>query len=173
MSRSVRISLKDAQRWLQLGHEYGGSDMASETQRLRDALKPKRSVKASRVRRETKRLTKKEKRGAIYNQVAARADGVCECGCFRPFTATYLGMPEMDHFEGVARSETLETCWMLRADCHRAKHRDGNPSAWRAKFINHCLRHGYRKTAEKVGAMVAADALIEEAAALSRTGGAP
>jgi Arc/MetJ-type ribon-helix-helix transcriptional regulator len=167
--RSVKIPLKLAQKILEA---LEMNDLRNTAERLRFAIastRPSRSVKAARVRRTQKKATKKAATALVREAVFARSEGTCECGCERPFSLglRFDGIAEMDHFEGVARSESVETCWMLRADCHRRKHRDADPNSWRAKFINHCLRHGYRKTAEKVGAMVAADALIAEASSLS------
>jgi hypothetical protein len=72
------------------------------------------------------------------------------------------------HFEGVARSETLETCWMLRADCHRAKHRDGDPQSWRRKFVEHCERHSYSRVTTKIWAAIEAEELVNRAASMTR-----
>ena len=80
--------------------------------------------------------------------LAARARGVCECGCGRA-----LGdWGEVDHFFGVAKADETEfLCWLLHRDCHRAK-TDNRPSAahWLTAFMKHCAKYvgdGYRSAA--------------------------
>ncbi len=75
----------------------------------------------------------------IYEAVARRADGRCECGCGR-----WLIAPQMDHALSRRVRESVQNCWMLEALCHQEK-TDSNPSAaaWLTRFIAHCERHGY------------------------------
>jgi len=81
--------------------------------------------------------------------VAARAGHFCECGCGQRFSDVGLtGNRTMDHFLGKARSESVETCWMLRRDCHLNLKQQNKPSRayWLRLFINHCERFGYSET---------------------------
>lgn len=81
----------------------------------------------------------------LYQQVAARAAGRCECGCGASLSR--WGQ-EADHFFGRRHAESLETVWMLAPRCHFAKTRN-HPSRgeWLLKFIAHCGRHGYAAAA--------------------------
>lgn len=85
----------------------------------------------------------------IYGAVAERANGRCEC-CGVPFSSSLNGRPELDHFFGRAKSEEVETCWMLRGECHAEKTRH-HPHAgyWLRVFADHCCRHGYFETEKK------------------------
>ena len=79
----------------------------------------------------------------LCRRLSARARGRCEC-CSRPF-APGVAAATLDHFFGRARAEeSAATCWLLRADCHRAK-TDNAPSAreWHERWIRHAERHGY------------------------------
>lgn len=95
---------------------------------------------------------KQEETSAIREACLKRAAGKCECGC-----GQYLGpavgdpaymmlttMPELDHFFGRGRGrppQSVETCWILRADCHREKTNNRPDAAtWLRKFITHCER---------------------------------
>lgn len=115
------------------------------------ALKPKRSAKPARKRREAKATAHREETGAIREQVMARAGGICECGCGED--ATPADPLEMDHAlggSGRRRSEqSAETCWSLKASHHRAKTRN-LPSAahWLGAFVDHCERHDFVRAAE-------------------------
>lgn len=76
----------------------------------------------------------------LYQALAARARGRCEC-CGEPFGSGFAA-PTVDHFFGRSKANEVEfTCWVLRADHHRAK-TDNYPSArhWLTKFIRHCGR---------------------------------
>lgn len=161
--KSVRISLKTARRIL----TGEGADYAAAIKELHRAIQPKKSVTFARVRKEAKKKTKKEATSSVRAQVAKRAGELCECGCGIEFTE--FNRAEFDHFMGKARSEKVETCWMLRRDCHRAK-TVGVPSRdyWLRKFIRHCERHGYENAAREVAKEIESEALIVEAAALSR-----
>lgn len=52
-----------------------------------------------------------------------RADGVCECGCGRPFTNHPKERPHYDHElpDFLGGKATLENCKVIRVDCHQAK----------------------------------------------------
>lgn len=114
------------------------------------ALAPTKASKFRTKRRTEKRAAKREKgakTSAVYRLVAARAGLVCECGCGRWFRGL-SGAAHLDHFEGRARSESLETCWLIRSDCHARKHA-GDPSRafWLGRFADHCDKHGYATAA--------------------------
>jgi hypothetical protein len=73
----------------------------------------------------------------IREACVARAGSDCECGCGRLWA-------EMDHFYGRSKGQSVETCWMLSRDCHRAKTENRPTRAiWDATFQAHCLKHGY------------------------------
>ncbi len=60
---------------------------------------------------------------------------------------------ELDHMFGRGKGrlpQSVETCWILRADCHREK-TNSRPDAatWWRKFMDHCRSHGYAKMADK------------------------
>jgi hypothetical protein len=80
----------------------------------------------------------------VAEAVIERAAGRCEC-CDRPFAGDEgRGRLTSDHMQGRARSESLETCWALRMDCHESKTAN-DPSAphWLAKFALFAKRHSY------------------------------
>jgi hypothetical protein len=80
----------------------------------------------------------------VYEAVRERAAGACEC-CGRS-----LLIPELDHFEGRARSESIETCWMLTRDCHVSKSaNDPSAAVWLTRFALHCRRYGYLEALER------------------------
>jgi hypothetical protein len=80
---------------------------------------------------------------AVRAAVMARADGRCEACKAAP-------AEEADHFRGRARSETLETVWMLCAGpsgCHRRKTDNvGGRIEWLTTFARHCAVHRYFET---------------------------
>lgn len=80
----------------------------------------------------------------LYQQVMARARGLCECGCKR-----HLRAREVDHFFGRAKAEeTLDNVWALHPDCHFEKTNNvPHRRHWLLKFIAHCGRHGYAQAA--------------------------
>lgn len=92
---------------------------------------------------------KQEETSAIREACLKRAAGKCECGC-----GQYLGpavgdpaymmlttMPELDHFFGRGRGrppQSVETCWILRADCHREKTNNRpDVATWLRRFLAH------------------------------------
>ena len=80
----------------------------------------------------------------VYEVVAERAAGRCE-GCFHAFGLSLKDRPELDHFEGRARSESVETCWMLCGSCHAGKSaNDPSKAYWLARFAIHAEKYGYR-----------------------------
>ena len=86
---------------------------------------------------------------AIYDAVAERAAGRCE-QCAHPFADTLNDRPECDHCFGRARSESVETCWLLCGNCHRAKSA-GDPSAgyWLIRYAIFCRRHSYLEVLDR------------------------
>jgi hypothetical protein len=86
---------------------------------------------------------KRANTSAVYQAVEERAENWCECGCGKPLAEVpWLANPILDHFEGRARSESLETCWMLRRDCNddRTANRP-NAREWLEKFMRHCRKY--------------------------------
>lgn len=54
----------------------------------------------------------------------ARADGICECGCGRPFDLNHpKSRPEYDHSlpDFLGGTNDLENCLCVRHDCHVTK----------------------------------------------------
>lgn len=141
----------------------------------RPALPPQRFPKPDPADRERKHHEKHGRKArktmAVYDAVATRAAGMCECGCDRALgdVLSFYAAPEMDHFWGRARAESVETCWMLRAECHRDK-TNNRPDRreWLGRFAQHCLRYEYRT--ERRRALDRKDSLddIEAAAEVSR-----
>lgn len=116
------------------------------------ALKPRRPS-APKEAREEKRAAKREATRAVRAAVLERARGQCECGCGRPFV---LGGPELDHFFGRARAESVQACWALRSDCHHRK-TTATPSAeaWFERFRAHCIRYSYWAEAKRAASRLA------------------
>lgn len=147
--RSVRISLKAARvllDYLNGAPRAVGSVAIAELER---AMKPKRSVKLARARRETKAITKKALRASVRTEVMIRASARCEnCGRIE----SEFNHLEMDHFWGRARAESVETCWALCNECHRWKTAN-NPSRqfWLMRFVGHCKNFGYEAQRKKAG----------------------
>jgi 5-methylcytosine-specific restriction endonuclease McrA len=114
---------------------------------LRGAKPLRRSVKKARKEKTAKRATKKEKTATVRQAVVLRADNCCEW-CSRP--GTDFEALELDHFEGRARSETLESCWLLCRGCHRQKTNNAPSAAWWLEaFRMHCERNGYAAQARR------------------------
>jgi hypothetical protein len=170
--RSVRISLKTARRLMELINRDSvpaGSSFEA-INGLRRAMEPKRSIKASRVRKTAKRATKKEETAAVRDLVMERADGFCEA-CEINFDPD-LRPGELDHFWGRGKEkQTAENCWALCRGCHRAK-TDNVPSRsyWLAQFGNHCAVKGYDRQCARANREIEAAFDIAAAASLSRGG---
>lgn len=64
-----------------------------------------------------------------------RANGVCECGCERPFGKHPKERPEYDHAveASLGGDNSLENCRCIRADCHAAKTSDRAPALAKAR----------------------------------------
>lgn len=116
-----------------------------------------------------KRGAKARKTMEVYDAVEQRAGGVCECGCGGAFGSGLDTMPEMDHFWGRARKESVESCWMLRAKCHREK-TSNKPSRdfWLIRFGRHATQHGYREQFARCSREIEAESLVSRAAEVSR-----
>lgn len=147
--RTVRMSLRNAEEVLRLLTEHlpeGAYRGLAYLAQAIDAARPKRSVKLARSRKAAKKRTKKQEAADIRGAVMKRADGRCECGCGE------LAHPwdplELDHFRGRGRSETVESCWALRASHHKKKTLS-EPSAayWLKSFINHARYRGFDEEA--------------------------
>jgi hypothetical protein len=91
-------------------------------------------------------------RKALRDAALTRAGGRCE--------ATGLDLPakvlEMDHFFGKARSENIETVWMLSPAAHIDKTRN-HPTRrwWLERFRRHAVRHGYGRAIAMVDQQLA------------------
>ena len=106
--------------------------------------KPSPSRKAKAAKRSRAMVTPE----SLRRQLGHRANLVCECGCGRHFNGTQT----VDHFFGRARAESLETCWLIRSDCHQDKS-ENRPSAayWLERFRAHAIRHSYWAEAARAG----------------------
>lgn len=78
----------------------------------------------------------------IRKAVAFRAVGACEaCG-------KWIGLSgeegHLDHMQGRARSESVETCWLICPLCDFAR-TTNSPSAthWAMRMERHALRYGF------------------------------
>lgn len=165
--RAVRISWKTAQALLAAVDRLDdidqglivGQRLAQDA--LRQAMAPKRSVKAHRTTKAKKDKTKQEKTSAVRRAVWARADERCEA-CGDPGSG--FNPLDLEHFFRRVNGESLEECWLTCRRCHKAKHA-GRPSVswWLGRFIQHCEDHGYSGTAERARAKLHAAALIASA----------
>jgi len=104
------------------------------------ALRPKRAVTSARKVRRIKTAARRQKTSDIRDLVAARASGSCEaCGSVHEL--------QLDHFFGGSSRKALEsvdTCWLLCAECHRQKTVNlPSPTVWLARFMIHAKSHGY------------------------------
>ena len=147
MGASVRLSRKTAIFLRQLLTEFGsGQELVRFGPGLDAALAPKRHVKAHAKVKRAKKRDKNKETSIIYAEVEQRAAGKCECGCGVSFHAEdSLYAPELDHAFGRGKAkQSVRTCWMLTARCHRRK-TNGVPSEahWLDGFAQHCDRHGY------------------------------
>lgn len=148
--KSVRIPLKIARDIRDIVAKANALYQTETTRHaliaLGDAMAPKKFVVAARKARRAKQQTRKEKTAAIYEQVAKRADGHCEC-CGEVFTEnSFSWSPQMDHFHSGANKRALESvegCWLVAALCHQLKG-ISKPSRryWLKTFLAHSKRHG-------------------------------
>lgn len=153
---AIKLSVKMARAVLRVldGEIPGLADGDRVAKEIRRQLAPKspkkrEASKARRQRRESKTKAKRDQTAEVRAAVMARAGMICECGCGRWFRG-FMGAAQLDHFEGRGRSESVETCWALRADCHRRKTlNDPNAGHWLFSFADHCARHGYATEARR------------------------
>jgi hypothetical protein len=156
--RRVSISAKTARALLCVAKDSAfTSDNMRAINELERALTPKRSVIASKKRRETKKATKREEASAIREAVFARANGWCECGCAGVAFSDF-DPGELDHFWGRGKErQTVENCWAL-VRMHHCSKTDGFPGRadWLKAFAGHCAKHGYYKDMAKARNQLAA-----------------
>lgn len=109
----------------------------------------KRRLARTLPRRKAAAAERAERTGATRatrGAVVSRAGGRCEC-CGAEVTSR---SGELDHFFGRARSELVETCWLLcngqEGGCHLGKTMN-MPSRrfWLVRFHRHALKHGYAR----------------------------
>lgn len=73
-------------------------------------------------------MSRREFSVAVKRAAYARSEGVCECGCRRPFTDHPKERPEYDHElpDFLGGEPDLENCKVIRVDCHQAKTANGD-----------------------------------------------
>lgn len=91
-------------------------------------------------------------RAAVRQAVVSRAGGRCEaCG-----VEVSARVGELDHFFGRARSENVETCWLLCRTCHGEKTENRpNRRWWLERFRRHAVLHGYGRAGPMVDQLLA------------------
>ena len=131
-------TLRELRDYLEASEQPGGFDRRALIAQVEHALKPKRSARPARERREAKQAAEDGEWRLIKSQVFGRAAGRCEhCGATGP-----LGMLDPDHFlGGNGRRKTMQskfTVWVLCRLCHDEKGAN-HPSAaaWLTRFIVH------------------------------------
>lgn len=133
--RSVRISLRLAKTIEELLPPDGlisTTDMRAVEQ-FRAALKPKRAVSASRVRRVAKRKTKKEETAEIRAEVFARAGKQFITGATLCEACDIRRATDLHHGFGRARvAQAAENCLAVCRPCHDlfTQVTGGAPEAW-------------------------------------------
>lgn len=152
MTRSVRISMKAARAILDHLDRYGHHEATPAgrgREELRQAMAPPRVRPVRRVPRVLKSAARRQETADIRRECLRRAGGVCECGCGQSLALEEsapweAGFPELDHMFGRGNGrlpQSSETCWLLRADCHRQKTRNEPDAAtWWKKFLVHATR---------------------------------
>ncbi len=133
---------------------------------------PKPTKPEGKAKKTGKRKAKADRfTGDVYREVNRRAGGMCECGCGNFVNAGRMldSAQQMDDFWGGARHESAEECWMIRADCHRAK-TDNRPSRmeWLRRFESHCRLYGFKEQVDRCRREREAEELIRQAAEVSR-----
>lgn len=158
MSRSVRISMTAARAIddFMTGRVVPPSAFDAQLE-LRRAMEPRRKNTAAgspfvaawtRKLRLAKSAARRQETADIWGACWVRCGGRCECGCGQVVMRDVMGpeRAELDHAFGRGKGrlpQSVETCWLLRADCHRAKTRNEPDAAtWWLKFIAHCGRVG-------------------------------
>jgi hypothetical protein len=146
MSATIRLSLRFAKELLEFGEEFARRPGQPHPRlaELEAAIAKASRASATRAQlrkpKQAKRKAKREATRDVRAAVLKRAGGDCE-NCGWGGLAAQL---ELDHFEGKARSESVETCWLLCRVCHRLK-TNNQPSTtnWLDVFAFHCRKHGY------------------------------
>jgi hypothetical protein len=122
--------------------------------RSRDEVAQMFAKAPARKSRKPSKAARREETAAIWDACWIRCGGRCECGCGAVVMRDVLDLnarAELDHVfsrgKGARLPQSVETCWILRADCHRDRHA-ARPSAesWWEKFIEHCRRYGYTRS---------------------------
>lgn len=137
--------------------------LRSEVERAIVSAERASSLRASRRQaRGEKKAAKREATSEVREAVMVRALGHCEC-CGAFVGETHL---QLDHLEGRARSESVETCWALCFGCHYSK-TNNCPSArvWLERFTAHALAHGYAEAAERARRRLEGVFVVREAEA--------
>lgn len=125
-------------------HKFFGADGPAKGVRNSALARSRKSSKAE----------KRDETATIREACLQRAMSYCECGCGRPLATGIEAIPELDHFFGRGKvKQSVETCWILRADCHRDK-TNSRPDAasWLRKFIVHCIKQFQRSVANGTAA---------------------
>ena len=87
---------------------------------------------------------------SVAMAVIARAAGNCEsCGeSIQMWPPELVG--ELDHAEGRAVSEEIDTVWVLHRKCHQQRHASVPSKAeWLKRWADFCAKHGYRASYER------------------------
>lgn len=161
--------MKIPRRWLEYVETCASGIPAAGRVRIR-AEQELEQHKAGRARRLSRSLGRRKgaraeraeatgARQALRDAVLTRAAGRCEaCGADGQLL-------ELDHFFGRARSETVETCWMLCGEDHFQK-TNSLPGRrfWLLRFQRHAEKHGFGKALQLVGQQLALDAARHPAA---------
>lgn len=127
------------------------ADAAELSRALASSTKATRARSQARATKAAKRETAKARRDDVREQATARAKDECEACGVSLFAIHHPA--QLDHFFGRSRAESVETCWLICARCHREKTLNyPDAAAWFEAFIRHCVRHGYRAAAERARA---------------------
>lgn len=129
---------------------------------LCSALKPKKSVQASRKRRAQKKTEHRAETSDVHAAVMMRAGGRCDnCRCESPL--------DLEHMFGRVKTPQSErNCWALCRGCHRAKTNGSAPWAWFRVFAILAEKRGFKR--EAATALRDADWLESKAEARERLG---
>lgn len=118
--------------------------------RLRQSAEPStktsRARTAARVEKKSAHEVRVERRSNLYVACEKRAGGRCEM-CGMEFSDA--DPPQMDHAEGKARSERLDTVWMVHRSCHNRHTNPENAREWLEAWVAHCRRYRYFSAARR------------------------
>lgn len=185
----MKLRLTDARKcrasmpgWGNLAHGRALDAAISAAEKLSDRKKARplkqkheKPSKLDRLQKGHKRRSAKAQRTTlVYDAVKKRAGGFCEfCGI--AFDQTLSGAPEMDHFWGRGetgdKAESIETCWMLHAGCHKLK-TDNVPSrvVWLERFRFYASTLHYATQRDLALREIESEELVVRAAAVTRLG---